>query len=356
MKNIIKICLTGISISLILFSCVPKRQFVELDMKSNRAIQDRDSLKTINAKITVEKTELQSELDLLKRQMQQLRNVLAGQSDSMRYYRSQYILLQAINQDLTNRLNNIATGIENENKQMLVELNQLREELQNRENNLNNLRDSLTLQQNNMELMRQRLDDRNQILASLDSTLSEKEKSLEDQSQKIAELQKILQQKDESMRQLKEKVTNALLGYSNEGLSVEQREGKIYVSMDEKLLFKSGRYEIDTRGKSALQQLSDVLAENTDVDILIEGHTDNVPYNGKGDIKDNWDLSVKRATTVVNVLLSNKKLAPQRVTAAGRSEYLPIDRANTSEARAKNRRTEIILTPNLDELLEILDN
>ena len=338
------------------WSCVPKRQFIELEMKTDRTIRDRDSLKTVNADLTVERTELQSELDLTKQQVQQSRNDLAGQLDSMRLYRSQHNLMKALNNDLTKRLDDMVRGVESENKQMLSELHQLREDLHKREENLNKVRDSLVVERNNLNLMGARLEDRNQILASLDSMLQEKEKHLEEQSNQVAELQSILAQKDEAVKALKDKVSKALLGFENEGLTVEHRNGKVYVSMDEKLLFKSGRYTIDARGRSALLKLTDVLADSKEVNIVIEGHTDEVPYKGKGDIADNWDLSVKRATTVVKVLLENKKLTPDRLMAAGRSAYHPVDAAKTSEARAKNRRTEIILTPKLDELLKILEN
>lgn len=351
--NLALVCIALIAATL---SCVPKRQFMELEMKTERTFRDRDSLKTINAQLTVEKTELQSELDLMKRQVQQTRNELAGQLDSMRLYRSQHNLLQAMNNDLSKRLDAMTKGVESENRQMLTELHQLREDLHQREEKLNKLRDSLGTERNNLNLMRARLEDRNQILASLDSMLQEKEKTLEEQSKQVAELQNILKQKDEAVKALKDKVAKALLGFQNEGLTVEHRNGKVYVSLDEKLLFKSGRYNIDARGKSALQKLAEVLAENKDVNILIEGHTDDVPLQSKTDIQDNWDLSVKRATTVVKALLENKKLAPERLMAAGRAEHHPLEKAKTPEARAKNRRTEIILTPKLDELLQILDN
>ncbi len=337
-------------------SCVPKRQFMELEMKTERTFRDRDSLKAVNAELTVEKTELQSELDLMKHIVQQSRNELAGQLDSMRLYKSQHNILQAMNNDLTKRLDAMARGVESDSRQMLTELHQLREDLQRREEKLAKLRDSLSIERNNLNLMQLRLEDRNQILASLDSMLHEKEKYLEEQSKQMAKLQDMLKQKDEAVKTLKDKVSKALLGFQNDGLTVENRNGKVYVSLDEKLLFKSGRYTIDTRGKSALQKLSDVLADNTEINILIEGHTDDVPLNGKGEIQDNWDLSVKRATTVVKVLLENSRLKPDRLMAAGRSEYQPLDKSKTSEARTKNRRTEIILTPKLDELLKILEN
>jgi chemotaxis protein MotB len=188
------------------------------------------------------------------------------------------------------------------------------------------------------------------------NTLQAREKELEEKEAKLAELQNILAQKDAEVKALKNKVANALKGFEEHGLTVYEKNGKVYVSLDEKLLFASGSWEIDKRGKEALTELGNVLAQDQGINVLIEGHTDNVPYKGSGNVKDNWDLSVMRATAVVKELLKNKEVLPQRITAAGRSEYLPVDADDTREARAKNRRTEIILTPKLDELFKIIDS
>jgi chemotaxis protein MotB len=151
-------------------------------------------------------------------------------------------------------------------------------------------------------------------------------------------------------------VSDALLGFEGKGLTVHMKNGKVYVSMDEKLLFASGKWEVSSDGSSALRDLAKVLMKNPDINVLIEGHTDNVPYTGTGQVKDNWDLSVMRATAIVKILLANSKIDPKRFTTAGRSEYLPVDASNSTAARAKNRRTEIILSPKLDELLQIIGN
>jgi chemotaxis protein MotB len=134
------------------------------------------------------------------------------------------------------------------------------------------------------------------------------------------------------------------------------KNGKVYVSMDEKLLFASGKWDVSNEGSTALKDLARVLEKNPDINVLIEGHTDNIPYNGTGQVKDNWDLSVMRATSIVKILLSNSKIEPKRLTTAGRSQYLPVDASNSATARARNRRTEIILSPKLDELLQIIGN
>jgi chemotaxis protein MotB len=137
---------------------------------------------------------------------------------------------------------------------------------------------------------------------------------------------------------------------------VTQKDGKVYISLDEKLLFKSASWDIDANGKNALKKLASVLEKNPGIQVTIEGHTDNVPYNpGNSQLKDNWDLSAKRATTVVRVLLDGSKIKPERLTASGRSEYLPVDTRSTPDARQKNRRTEIVLTPDLTELYNLIN-
>jgi chemotaxis protein MotB len=166
----------------------------------------------------------------------------------------------------------------------------------------------------------------------------------------------MLAQKDAEVKALKNKVADALKGFEDKGLTIHEKNGKVYVSLDEKLLFASGSWEIDNKGKEALTELGNVLATDKDINVVIEGHTDNVPYKGSGNVKDNWDLSVLRATSVVKEILKNGNISPQRVTASGRGEFVPVDNDDSKEARAKNRRTEIILTPKLDELFQIIDS
>ena len=213
--------------------------------------------------------------------------------------------------------------------------------------------DSAQMQLRNKEKELENLQSR---LERQSEELQAKQDSLNQFASSLAELQKILDQKDAEVRALKEKVSNALKNFEGSGLKVEQRNGKVYVSMDEKLLFASARWEVQGEGKEALKELAKVLEADNSINVLIEGHTDNLRYNGSGQVKDNWDSSVMRATSVVKLILSYGDIDPQRVSASGRGEYFPIDPADTPEARAKNRRTEIILTPKLDELFQIIDN
>lgn len=185
--------------------------------------------------------------------------------------------------------------------------------------------------------------------------LEENQSQLAERSQRVEELEQLLKAREEAIENIRRKVADALLGFEGKGLTISTRNGNVYVSMDNKLLFESGKFDIAPEGAEAVRELANVLAQNTDINVMVEGHTDDVAYRANGQLQDNLDLSVKRATTVTRLLLENKGIDPSRIISAGRGEYLPIDAAKTSEARAKNRRTEIILTPKLDELLSLMD-
>ena len=188
------------------------------------------------------------------------------------------------------------------------------------------------------------------------SLLSQLEKAEEDlfaRETKLRDLQALMKQRDSSMNALRESVEKSLLGFKDSGLEIEVKNGKVYVKMSNQLLFKSGSTSIDKRGKEALQQLAAVLAQQTEISIMIEGHTDNVPINSSR-FADNWDLSVLRSTEVARILTIENGIDPKRIIASGRSEFIPISELNDPESRAKNRRTEIILSPKLDELLNLV--
>ena len=178
--------------------------------------------------------------------------------------------------------------------------------------------------------------------------------ALNERSRRVNELEAMLRSREEAINAIRRKVTDALTGFDGKGLSISIKNGNVYVSMDDKLLFRSGSFEIDPNGARAVHDLATVLAQNPDINVMVAGHTDDVPYRPNGQLRDNLDLSAKRATTVVRLLLENKGIAPSRIIAAGRGESLPVASGKTSEARAKNRRTEIILTPKLDELMQLM--
>jgi chemotaxis protein MotB len=203
------------------------------------------------------------------------------------------------------------------------------------------------LEQKNIELQK-----KSEELVSLEAELKTKQKLLEEREQRVNELEELLKRQEDALKALKKKVTDALIGFENQGLKVEQKNGKIYVSMEAKLLFKSGSIVVEAEGKSALLQIGKALETESDLEIVVEGHTDTDKLSSAAIPRNNWELSVLRATSVVEILLANSKMNPTRIVAAGRSEFQPVDPAD----KAKNRRIEIIISPDLDELFDIISN
>ncbi|WP_338407060.1 OmpA family protein [uncultured Flavobacterium sp.] len=220
------------------------------------------------------------------------------------------------------------------------------------------LQDSYTaLEKNSDEALKANMAKNRDLLAQLETkekTLALEQERLDKSNQRLNELEALIAAKEESMRKLKETLSNALNGFEGKGLTVEQKNGKVYVSMENKLLFKSGSWAVGTEGKKAVVEVGKVLGDNPDISVLIEGHTDDDPFGGSGPIADNWDLSTKRATAIVAILSENKAINKKNLTAAGRGEFSPLESNTTAEGKARNRRIEIILTPRLDEIAEML--
>lgn len=193
----------------------------------------------------------------------------------------------------------------------------------------------------------------NKVLKAKSNELELKENLLHEREQRLKEMEAIVSKQDSITQSLNKIVKNALLGFKADELSVEMKNGKVYVSMTDKLLFKSGSAAVEDKGKQAIKKLAEVLNKNSDIDIAIEGHTDNVPIKTSL-YKDNWDLSVARATSIVRMLNEEYVVNPKRLTASGKGEYFPVASNEDLEGRAKNRRTEIILSPKLDELFKML--
>lgn len=246
------------------------------------------------------------------------------------------------------------------------ELKDLTEKYVTQEAILQQTEDSLNLKQQKLEQLESSLDllklqsesalkERITENEGLLKKIAERENELADRMARVEELEGLIARQKQAMRNLKERLSDALLNFEDKGLTVEARDGKVYVSMENKLLFKSGSWTVEAAGQNAIKSLAGVLAENPDIAILIEGHTDNVPYRGKGPLKGNWDLSTKRATAIVNQLLENPDILPQNLTAAGRGEYLPIAPNSTRSGRAANRRIEVVLSPQLDEISQIIN-
>ena len=213
------------------------------------------------------------------------------------------------------------------------------------------------LEKNSNEALKANLAKNRELLEQLEAkgkALASEQERLDASGKRLSELEALIAAKEASMRKLKETLSNALNGFEGKGLTVEQKNGKVYVSMENKLLFKSGSWAVNSEGKTAVVEVGKVLGDNPDISVLIEGHTDDDPYAGSGPIADNWDLSTKRATAIVSILSENKSINKQNLTAAGRGEFSPLGSNATAEGKAKNRRIEIILTPRLDAIAEML--
>lgn len=206
----------------------------------------------------------------------------------------------------------------------------------------------------NRELLSQ-LEAKQRALAAEQAKFDKLKDDLQASSARLAELEGLMAAKEASMKKLKETLSKALNSFEGKGLTVQQKNGKVYVSMENKLLFSSGSWAVGAEGRRAVVEVGKVLGANPDISVLIEGHTDDDAYGGSGPIADNWDLSTKRATAIVSILSENKSINKQNLTAAGRSEYAPLMSNSTAEGKAKNRRIEIILTPKLDEISKMLN-
>jgi chemotaxis protein MotB len=308
-------------------SCVPHRKLIDAESKIS-ALEAK--LKGLEQSMEALRAQKESEINKninLSRRIEDLRK------DSIATHKALNMQISAYDK-LTDVQQKTIANSEAENAKMLRELNKRSEELRKKE---------LAL-----------ADKESQVIAA-QKKANNLTAGLKAREKKIKELERALAAKDSAVKNLNKSITDALTNYKGLGLSVTQKDGKVYVSLEEKLLFKSGSYAIGDKGKKVLLSVAEALNSNPDVTIMIEGHTDDVPYKGSGVIKDNWDLSVLRATTIVKILVEEGKVDPKRILAAGRAEHMPIAEGKTKEARQANRRTEIILTPKIQELLKSLE-
>ncbi len=316
MKNI----LTFILLTFLLTNCVSPKVYKDLEDKYASLKRDNKQLSSDYEDLLKSKNEAQNSLDKLQKQ---------------------YDEATANRDKLQSDYNGVKTSLDNLKASYdALEKNSSSEIAKN--------------SQKNRELLAQ-LEAKEQALAAENQRLINLKKDLDEKSGRIQELEQVIAAKDAKMNQLKDAISKALTNFEGKGLTVEQRDGKVYISMENKLLFSSGSWAVGTEGRTAVNQLGNVLATNPDIAVLIEGHTDNVPYSGSGQVKGNWDLSTKRATSIVQILRENKRINPENLTAAGRGEFAPIASNETSEGKAKNRRIEVILTPKLDEISKLLN-
>ncbi len=324
-----------VSITAVMFSCVPQRKLEEEQTKRKNCETELATLKASSQECDTKLTEATKTLADDEKIITGLKKDTSIVGTSYRNLTSKYDKLNQINEQLLDKYNRLLEGNLADTKKLSGELQLTQEQLLKKQDELKSLAAEL--------------DAKKKTLDDLTAELKKREV-------RVAELEGILKSKDDATNELKKKLSDALLGFEGKGLTITQKNGKVYVSMDESLLFASGSTSVEAKGIEALKKVAKVLEQNPDINIVIEGHTDDVPMVGKGEIKDNWDLSVMRATSIVKIITKNSSVDSKRLTAAGRGEYFPIDANKTAEARKKNRRTEIILTPKLDELFKVLES
>ncbi len=313
----------GLGLLLIGFmsSCVSKKIYTDLEnkytdlKKENRVISDEnEELHKANAEFEEANKALSAELEKLKSDNAKLQTDCTATANNLKSLQDSYAALE-----------------KNSNNELQANMAK------------------------NRELLAQ-LDAKEKALAAEQNRLNTLKNELESNTKRLNELESLIAAKDASMRKLKETLSKALNAFEGKGLTVEQKNGKVYVSMENKLLFQTGSWAVGSEGRRAVVEVGKVLAQNPDITVLIEGHTDNDKILGNigGGIESNWDLSTKRATAIVNILAENASIQKKNLTAAGRGEFAPILSNETNEGKAKNRRIEIILTPKLDEISKML--
>lgn len=298
-------------------SCiVSKKKFDDLLAQKVKADGELADTSTKLDKATAELTDLNATLNQLKSDTTDMGGVLRSTAQKLQGLNTEYDQLNAYYKNLLNSSGKLNRDLTLQQEQLLAI-------------------------QDNLERTR-----------SLNDSLSV---SLEERERKVKELEQVLANKDRAVQDLKNRISNALLNFKENDLTINVKNGKVYVSLAEQLLFRSGSVEVDSKGVTALQQLAKALKDQKDIHIMVEGHTDNVPISKKSTyMQDNWDLSVMRATSITRILTKGG-VSPNQITASGKGEYLPLAPNATSEDKQKNRRTEIIITPNLDELFKILE-
>lgn len=304
--------------------CVTSQQYEALQVQLDEAELENTELRLARQDAEISSRELEGRLSRLTGENDALADEANMLGTELQRLRDEVSRLTDLNEALTSQSSGRLSDIAEENRQLLEDVMAIREELQRREDALN----------------------------QLEKDLNEKSRLLEARSQRVEELESLLAARERAAEALRARLSEALLGFQGKGLNVEQRNGKVYVRMEAKLLFSSGSAEVDVEGQAALTELATVIAEQSDLEIVVEGHTDTDKVSRTTTPRNNWELSVLRATAVVNILLANPGVDPSMLAASGRSEFHPVD----PEDKAKNRRIEVILAPNLDSLFELISD
>ncbi len=327
-KHLILLCL------LALVSCVPQRKFEDLQKNYNDELQKNTDCKKSNMDLQEKSDKDDQTIKDLNARVEALERDTTLLGTSLRKLNSLYADINDAYQKLLEKQKEIESGNKLKTAEISGQLDEAHRKLNEKEVELTNKEDSLN---------------------KLNSQLMAARQDLEAREKRVKELSDVLNKKDSTVKALKNTISDALLGFKDKGLTVSVKDGKVYVSVQDKLLFQSGKYVLNNDGKDALLELSKALVQMPDVSIMVEGHTDNVPFKGNGVLVDNLDLSAKRATEVARILTIQGQIDPSKVIAAGRGDTEPVATNDTPEGRAQNRRTEIILTPNLGELFKVLN-
>jgi chemotaxis protein MotB len=330
MKKILQHTLFLFAFTFVFSGCVSMKKYQELEGKYDLLEGDASTNSMKLQALEVENLDLKEALNLLNRSIKEILNDTADLGKNYRRLQTKFDRTNSLNDELLEKYSSLQKGTKQENAMLLGELEQTKLDLQLQEDSLNTLGKELSEKLNELQLLEQQVKER---------------------EEKVRELQEILAAKDEAVNNLRNKIASALLGFKDKGLTVEQKNGKVYVSLEAKLLFPSGSTIVDKEGETALIKLAAVLEDQADLEILVEGHTDTDKLRGTTFPHNNWELSVLRATAVVEIMTNNSSINPKQLIAAGRSMYLPVDEKN----KAKNRRIEVILSPNLDKLFDLIE-
>ena len=320
--------------SIFLFSCVTPSIHNDL-VKQNEYNKNRANEKDLkNLKLQNEIIELKNSVRLAQENLKKIKEDSINNGQAYKSLNSKYQDLSEAYDLLSSKSSRFMSEKAKETKRLIEKLDDSQMKLISKKEELKSLSDSIQFQKDMLTKANQELDYR---------------------SLRVKELESIINKKDSMVTALKARISSALSGLEGNGLTIEKRNGKVYLSLEESLLFASGKYDVNNEGISALNKLSEVLSNQQELEIIVEGHTDSIPLSGRGLVKDNWDLSVLRATSVVKVLTNNSQIKSSQLMAAGKGEFSPIMTNLTVEGRSANRRIDIILSPNLDEFFNLLD-
>jgi len=307
-----------------LSGCVTAKQFQELQDSCDLIDRENTELRLNSHDVEIEVVELRGQVATLSEARELLVADTARLGRFVADAEDEISRLRDLNDALTDQTGGRLATLNAENRALLEDVQRIRQELQTRED----------------------------ALLALEEDLAIRSEDLEDRSARVEELEDLLASRERAAEALRKRLERALLGFEGNGLSVEQRDGKVYVSLEAKLLFGSGSAKVDEGGKALLAKLGSVIAEQENLEIIIEGHTDSDNLSSTTFPHNNWELSVLRATSVLEIIRAQPGVDPSILTASGRSEYHPIDPSDKS----KNRRIEVILAPRLDALFELLED